>query len=191
MSNVASKDSKNAGLTDENAGLIDKNVKTFKSIVETPSSEEAQKDLSDYMNSPSIETTLGKAGELIVTAGKFDYGIDDDILAEVNEVVSYGGGRGSNVQIDLKALFAGIEKKDYSATVKGLATSINDYIKTQPSKNRHRSILPILVKALKGLDVSLYTLSQTYEVSEGTMKSWIAWLNKAIKDYKAGKPVTR
>jgi hypothetical protein len=65
-----------------------KNVKTFKSIVETPSSEEAQKDLSDYMNSPSIETTLGKAGELIVTAGKIDYGIDDDILAEVNEVVS-------------------------------------------------------------------------------------------------------
>jgi hypothetical protein len=37
MSNVARKDSKNAGLTDENAGLIDKNVKTFKSIVETPS----------------------------------------------------------------------------------------------------------------------------------------------------------
>jgi hypothetical protein len=98
MSNVARKDSKNAGLTDENAGLIDKNVKTFKSIVETPSTEEAQKDLSDYMNNPSIEDTLGKAGKLIVTAGKFDYGIDDDILAEVNEVVSYGGGRGSNVQ---------------------------------------------------------------------------------------------
>jgi hypothetical protein len=28
----------------------------------------------------------------------------------------------------LKALFADVEKKDYSATVKGLATSINDYI---------------------------------------------------------------